>query len=189
MFNRINKDYLRWILRAWRYRLIVEKQEINFMLTHLKPGQTAIDIGAHKGAYTYWMSRYTGADGNVFAFEPQPSLYNQLNKILDNSKINNVHVELLALSSIKGENTLLMPGKKTSPSASIHDKKLDDGISKKITVKTTTLDDYFCGRNQIPVHFIKCDVEGHELEVLMSGQKLIKKFQPIIILELSLIHI
>ena len=188
MLNKINKDYLRWILRAWRYRLIIENQEINFMLTHLKPGQTAIDIGAHKGAYTYWMSRYTGKNGNVFAFEPQPRLYNQLNKTLEHSKINNVHVELLALSSIKGENTLLMPGKKTSPSASIHNKKLDDGDSTKITVETTTLDDYFCGKNQIPVHFIKCDVEGHELEVLMSGQKLIKKFQPIIILESEARH-
>jgi|TARA_B100001971_G_scaffold141459_1_gene130667 predicted methyltransferase len=128
----LKKDYLRWILRAWRYRLVVERQEINFMLKYLKPGQTAVDIGAHKGAYTYWMSKYTGTNGNVFAFEPQPRLYNQLNKILDNSKINNVHVELLALSANKGENTLLMPGKKSSPSASIHNKKLYDGLSTKI---------------------------------------------------------
>ena len=184
----MKKDYLRWILRAWRYRLMVEKQEISFMLKHLKPGQTAIDIGAHKGAYTYWMSKYTGANGNVFAFEPQPRLYNQLNKILDHSKINNVHVELLALSANKGEGTLLMPGKKTSPSASIHNKTLDDGVSTKINVKTTTLDNYFCGQNHIPVHFIKCDVEGHELEVLMSGQKLLKKFQPIIVLESEARH-
>ena len=158
------------------------------MLKHLKPGQTAIDIGAHKGAYTYWMSKYTGANGNVFAFEPQPRLYNQLNKILDHSKINNVHVELLALSANKGEGTLLMPGKKTSPSASIHNKNLDDGVSTKINVKTTTLDNYFCGQNHIPVHFIKCDVEGHELEVLMSGQKLLNKFQPIIVLESEARH-
>ncbi|MDG2267135.1 MAG: FkbM family methyltransferase [Candidatus Marinimicrobia bacterium] len=184
----MKKDYLRWVLRAWRYRLIVEKQEISFMLKHLKPGQTAIDIGAHKGAYTYWMSKYTGANGNVFAFEPQPRLYNQLNKILDHSKINNVHVELLALSANKGEGTLLMPGKKTSPSASIHNKNLDDGVSTKINVKTTTLDNYFCGQNHIPVHFIKCDVEGHELEVLMSGQKLLNKFQPIIVLESEARH-
>jgi hypothetical protein len=97
-------------------------------------------------------------------------------------------VELLALSDNKGENTLLMPGKKSSPSASIHNKKLDDGLSTKINVKTTTLDDYFCGQNQIPVHFIKCDVEGHELEVLMSGQNLLKKYQPIIILESEARH-
>tara|TARA_Y100000782_G_scaffold101964_1_gene118063 strand:- start:45 stop:188 length:144 start_codon:yes stop_codon:yes gene_type:complete len=47
MVNKLNIDILRWVFRAWRYRLKVEKQEINFMLSHLKPGQTAIDIGAH----------------------------------------------------------------------------------------------------------------------------------------------
>ena len=158
------------------------------MLEHLMPGQNAVDIGAHKGAYTYWMSKYTGTNGNVFAFEPQSKLFNQLNKTLDDSKTNNVHVELLALSSNKGEKTLLIPGKKTSPSASIHNKSLDDGQSAKINVKTTTLDDYFCGKNQIPVHFLKCDVEGHELEVLMSGQKLLKMYHPVIIVESEARH-
>ena len=47
MVNKLNIDILRWVFRAWRYRLKVEKQEINFMLSHLKPGQIAIDIGAH----------------------------------------------------------------------------------------------------------------------------------------------
>ena len=188
MLKILNKDYLRWISRAWKYRLIVERQEILFMLKHLKPGQNAVDIGAHKGAYTYWMSKYAGANGNVFAFEPQSKLFNQLNKTLDDSKTNNVHVELLALSSNKGEKTLLIPGKKTSPSASIHNKSLDDGQSAKINVKTTTLDDYFCGKNQIPVHFLKCDVEGHELEVLMSGQKLLKMYHPVIIVESEARH-
>ena len=108
MLKILNKDYLRWISRAWKYRLIVERQEILFMLEHLKPGQNAVDIGAHKGAYTYWMSKYAGANGNVFAFEPQSKLFNQLNKTLDDSKTNNVHVELLALSSNKGEKTLLI---------------------------------------------------------------------------------
>ncbi len=188
MLNKLKTDYLRWILRAWRYRLKVEKQEVRFMLQHLKPGQTAVDIGAHKGAYTYWMSRSTGKNGNVFAFEPQPSLYHQLNKTIDNTEINNIHVELLALSSSKGENTLFIPSEKASPSASIHNKKLDERFKTKIKVTTTTLDDYFCYQNQIPVHFIKCDVEGHELQVLMNAQKMLKEYQPIIILESEARH-
>ena len=187
MVNKLNIDILRWVSRAWRYRLKVEKQEINFMLSHLKPGQTAIDIGAHKGAYTYWMSKYVGKDGKVFAFEPQPKLYNQLNKLLEHSNNNNVNLELLALSSSKGEATMVIPGKKTSPSASINNNKRE-GLGAKITVEKTTLDDYFCRQNQIPVNFIKCDVEGHELDVLISGQKLLHKYQPIIALESEARH-
>jgi FkbM family methyltransferase len=187
MVNKLNIDILRWIFRAWRYRLKVEKQEINFMLSHLKPGQTAIDIGAHKGAYTYWMSKYVGKYGKVFAFEPQPELYNQLNKLIKHSNSNNVNLELLALSSSKGEATMVIPGKKTSPSASIHINK-QESLGAKITVEKTTIDDYFCSQNQTPINFIKCDVEGHELDVLNGGQKLLHKFQPIIALESEARH-
>ena len=187
MVNKLNIDILRWVFRAWRYRLKVEKQEINFMLSHLKPGQTAIDIGAHKGAYTYWMSKYVGKYGKVFSFEPQQELYNQLNKLLKHSKSNNVNLELLALSSSKGEATMVVPGKKTSPSASIHNYK-HESLGAKITVEKTTLDDYFCSQHQTPVNFIKCDVEGHELDVLTGGQNLLHKCQPIIALESEARH-
>ena len=187
MVNKLNIDILRWLFRAWRYRLKVEKQEINFMLSHLKPGKTAIDIGAHKGAYTYWMSKYVGKYGKVFAFEPQPELYNQLNKLLKYSNSNNVNLELIALSSSKGEATMVIPGKNTSPSASINNNKRES-LAANISVKKTTLDDYFCSQNQIPVNFIKCDVEGHELDVLIGGQKLLHKFQPIIALESEARH-
>jgi FkbM family methyltransferase len=187
MINKLNMDILRWIFRAWRYRLKIEKHEINFMLSHLKHGQAAIDIGAHKGAYTYWMAKYVGKYGKVFAFEPQPELYNQLNKLLKNSNSNNVNLESLALSSSRGEATMVIPGKKTSPSASINDNKRE-GLGAKITVEKTTLDDYFYNQDQIPVNFIKCDVEGHELDVLIGGQKLLHTFQPIIALESEARH-
>jgi len=187
MVNKINLEILRWVFRAWRYRLKVEKQEISFMLKQLKPGQTAIDIGAHKGAYTYWMSKYVGKYGKVFSFEPQPELYNQLNKLLKHSNSNNVNLESLALSSSKGEATMLIPGKKTSPSASINTSKRE-GIVSKITVDKTTLDDYFCSQNQIPVNFIKCDVEGHELDVLLGAKKLLYTSKPIVALESEARH-
>ena len=57
-----------------------------------------------------------------------------------------------------------------------------------LTVETTTLDNYFLKENQIPVHFIKCDVEGHELDVFRSGVKMIKKYQPTIIVECEARH-
>ena len=50
------------------------------MLNHLKLGDTAIDIGAHKGAYTYWMSKYVGNEGRVFSFEPQREIYEILKR-------------------------------------------------------------------------------------------------------------
>ncbi len=73
--NRISRmDRLRWLYRAWRYRLLLERQEVRALRRHLTAGDTAIDIGAHKGAFTYWMLRRVGRDGLVLAFEPQRPL-------------------------------------------------------------------------------------------------------------------
>ena len=88
----ISNDYLRWIFRAWRYRLRIEKPEITFLLNHLKLGQVVLDIGAHKGAYTYWMSNRVGESGRVIAFEPQPELNLYLSKIARHVPTKNIYV-------------------------------------------------------------------------------------------------
>jgi hypothetical protein len=48
-------DNLKWIYRAYRYRFKLEQQEIGLLLKNLNQGDVGVDIGAHKGAYTYWM--------------------------------------------------------------------------------------------------------------------------------------
>jgi len=80
------------------------------------------------------MSKYVGKDGKVFAFEPQPEPYNQLNKLLEHSNNYNVNLELLALSSSKGEDTMVIPSKKTSPSASINNNKRE-GLGAKLQLR------------------------------------------------------
>ncbi len=157
----INKEYMRWVVRAWRYRLRTEKQEIYFLLNHLKPGQTVLDIGAHKGAYTYWMSNRVGELGRVIAFEPQPNLNTYLSKIARYAPSKNIHVESVALSSKDGNAVMNVPGDKPSPSASLN--QINGETALGITVKTTTLDDYVQNHDLSSIDLIKCDVEGHEL--------------------------
>ena len=185
MTKKLSLNILRWIFRAWRYRLVIEKHEIKFMLDYLAPGNIAVDIGAHKGAYTYWMSKYVGEKGKVFSFEPQPRLNKQLRLLLNDSK--NIKLEDLALSSNKVEDYMVIPNGETSPSASISNTKHEIN-SIKILVEKTTLDDYFYIKKQIPINFIKCDVEGHELDVLKGGQQVLRKFKPIISLESEARH-
>jgi len=43
----------------------------------LRPGDIAVDIGAHEGRHTLPMARAVGPSGSVFAFEPcQPLPWN-----------------------------------------------------------------------------------------------------------------
>lgn len=50
---------LRLIQRAHRYRTRHDPAELEAIHAALKPGCSVLDIGAHKGAYTYWMSKWS----------------------------------------------------------------------------------------------------------------------------------
>ena len=60
MMQRI-RQHMTWLYRAWRYRLLVERPEVRFVLEHLRPGDIAIDIGAqshHTDEYVvFWLPR------------------------------------------------------------------------------------------------------------------------------------
>ena len=46
------------------------EKELNFLRHWLKPGMTAIDIGANLGIYALPMARWVGPTGRIFAYEP-----------------------------------------------------------------------------------------------------------------------
>jgi FkbM family methyltransferase len=180
------KDYVKLVIRAWRYRLRSERPEIRFLLNQLQLGQTVIDIGAHKGAYTYWMSQRVGSSGQVIAFEPQPELNQNLSKLTGLFPHNNIQTESFALSSIRGEAILSVPGDTPSPSASLVKNTNHNGSG--IAVQTITLDEYVTDNNLSSIHLIKCDVEGSELEVFQGGCDTLKQFKPVLMFECEARH-
>ena len=179
-------EQLRWIYRAWIYRLHVERQEIAFLRSHLSAGDTVVDVGAHKGAFTYWMAKRVGPRGQVFAFEPQATLANKLTALVRSRSWSHVVVENLGASSSEGTATLSVPGGKPSPSATLE--PYDHGDCETNSVRTVTLDSYFSGRNVPPIKFLKCDVEGHELEVFRGAVKLLRKHKPVLLFECETRH-
>ena len=186
MIRHLQKDYAKLVLRAWRYRLRAERPEIRFLLNQLQLGQTVIDIGAHKGAYTYWMSQRVGLSGQVIAFEPQPELNQNLSKLTGLFPHNNIQIESFALSSTRREAILSVPGDTPSPSASLVKNTNHNGSD--IAVKTITLDEYVKDNNLSSIDLIKCDVEGHELEVFQGGRDTLKQFKPVVMFECEARH-
>ena len=146
-------DRLRWLYRAWRYRLLLERQEVRALRRHLTAGDTAIDIGAHKGAFTYWMLRRVGRDGLVLAFEPQRPLAVALRELVCAEGSHNVVVEQIGLSSRSGTMSLMAPLSGTSPSASLEPGPDDIESPGAVPVEVDTLDDYLRKREVGVVHF------------------------------------
>lgn len=118
-------EKIKFLFRAWKYRIAYDIREIEYILKHISKGETAIDIGAHKGAYLHWIRKAVGNTGKVIAFEPQPSLSNYLNNIIGLFNYKNVTIEWMGLGFEKGEFELVIPGPEgsTSPGAHINGRK------------------------------------------------------------------
>jgi FkbM family methyltransferase len=181
----MNFKHLKWIFRALRYRYRLEPREIRLVQCHLAAGAVAVDVGAHKGAYTWWMRRAVGETGKVYAFEPQPVLADQLRALAADGGYRNVTVENLGLSSAAGRMTLHVPGGGTSPGASF-----EPGANgtRSFEVDVTTLDAYFPADEAGRIRLLKCDAEGHELEVFKGARRLLSEVGPCLLFECERRH-
>jgi FkbM family methyltransferase len=180
---------LAYLYRAWRYRFRVDPAEIRYLLDTLQAGDTAIDIGCHKGGYLYWMRRRVGRQGFVYAFEPQPRLFEYLTGIQQLFSFQNVKLENMGLSSQTGRMELHIPASSsgTSPGATLNALAGNSDFLRH-EVQVTTLDAYFQAKGIRPA-LIKIDVEGHELEVLKGGRALLQTCRPRILMECENRHL
>jgi FkbM family methyltransferase len=176
------REQMRFYFRAWRYRWKLDPAEIRFLLRQLRPGDTAVDIGAHKGAYTYWMQKAVGPTGRVFSFEPQPQLAEYLKRVKDALRMANVTVENAGVSSTSGTMQLTVPGHGPSPGGTL-EPGLIQGERLTYPVRIVTLDEYFQQHPAGNLRLVKCDVEGHELEVFRGAGHILKTHRPALLFE------
>lgn len=183
------RGFLKYIFRAYRYLYKVDPNEINYVRENLKEGSIAVDIGAHKGGYLYWMQKSVKATGKIYAFEPQVKLYNYLKNIAASLKFKNVSIENLGMSSEEGEVSFYVPKSKNGISIGARiDQFKNDRECDESKIKITTLDKYFFDR-QIYPDLIKIDTEGHERQILLGGMNLLKACKPRIVMECEVRHL
>lgn len=176
-------EYCKLLYRAWKYRLVDNPKEISYLLHTIKRGATVLDVGAHKGGYTFWMRKAVGPQGRVIAFEPQNKGARLLQDLFAGT---NVQVEHKALSNVIGNHNLYIQPQRFAVSfeASMENKYAEATVE---VVKTTTLDQY-CEEKELKPSFIKMDVEGHEEKVLLGGLKLLKEIKPVLLVECEARH-
>ena len=167
--------------RVWRYRLRTERQEIAYMLSRDLRGATMADIGANRGAYSYWMHKAVASHGHVIAFEPQPELVAYLQDLSSSFGLKQLRVVEAALSSSIGERQLVRP-KEHWGGGSLQLEP--DARTEVLTVATTTLDHYFGESSLRPLRFIKADIQGHEYDCFVGGERILKDDRPDILCEI-----
>lgn len=180
---------LKFVYRAYRFRYKIDPSEIAYILKHVKAGDTAVDIGSHKGGYLYWLLQRVGKSGKVFGFEPQVKLFNYLQDIIQTYRLRSVVVENKGLSSKAGRVSFFVPQTKKGDSPGARIDQLHDGTEyRESEIEITTLDQYFLEAGILP-QFLKIDVEGHEKQVLLGGQKLLQAAKPRLLMECENRHL
>ncbi len=139
----------------------------------------ALDIGANRGIYSYWLSKQVGPEGRVIAFEPQPELGGFLADVKEEFHLNNLTIVNKGVSDHTGTIDLYRssPG---SPRASM---VIETPNTNTISVPIVSLDDYFSDRDASRLSFIKADVEEHELNVFKGAERLPRRQHPTLLFE------
>jgi FkbM family methyltransferase len=152
----------------------------------LRPGDLSVDAGAYKGGYTYWMRHAVGEAGRVVAFEPQPELARFLGRLVAAFGWTNVEVEPSGLTSRPRTATLYVPGAKPSQRASLEWER--EG-ARPVEVRLVSLDGWL--ETYLPdqrVAFLKCDVEGHELDAFRGAARVLESHRPRLLFECEARH-
>lgn len=163
----------RFIWRALRARLKDQAAELRAARRALRGGGVAVDVGANKGSYLYWLARW--ADEAV-AFEPQPKLAETLRRVTQAVGLDNVVVEDCGVSDRSGVARLFLPSE-GSPEASL----VSHTTARSIPVPVTTLDAYFAAHRRVSL--IKIDVEGAEQAVMRGAERLLADQRPVLLFE------
>jgi FkbM family methyltransferase len=152
------------------------------------PGHMAVDIGAHRGWYTRRLAVRTGDAGRVHAIEPNIDSVHVLEAVARHHP--NVTIHHLAVSDRPGTGRLLRPfidGRRTDAMGSLSNPGIAATPHDVLDVPMSRLDDVLA--DQIDrVAFIKCDVEGHEHEVLVGSDHVIRENRPVILVEIEQRH-
>jgi FkbM family methyltransferase len=134
----------------------------------------AVDIGSNYGIYSFLFSKFFK---KVESFEPIQKHFIETNKLFSNVTVNNY--ALGNKDSIENINVPIINNKLIYGYSSINI-KFQKFISEKIYVKKFSK--VFKYKT---LAFMKIDVEGYEIQVINGAFNLIKKFRPIIMIEIE----
>lgn len=172
------------------YRFRKNRREIEYLGERIRAGDTVVDVGAHKGGFLYWLRRFVTPSGRVYAFEPQPSLARYLKDIVASEGWDNVTVEEAGVSSTSGAMELFVPAPRgeSSPGATLSPVG-ELPAHHRVRVPVVTLDEYFRRRGEPRVACIKCDAEGHELQVFRGAEGILRRDRPLLLFECEKRHL
>lgn len=141
----------------------------------------ALDIGANIGWFSLFLSAHF-SDTKIYAFEPIEDVFNNLVTNISINRKQNIHPYKIAITDTKGQKEFFY-----APEISVLSSAkniIDYNFSKTVQVQSDTLDGFISSNVKENIDFVKCDVEGGEINIIKAGLNTIEKNLPIFMIEL-----
>lgn len=146
-----------------------------------------LDVGAHAGQYAKIFSRLASR-GQVYAFEPGSYARSILRVALYLNRCRNVAILPLGLGAREGTEVLTLPVKRPGSygfGLAHFGAETRWQTVEREAVAITTLDRVVELLELPRLDFIKADIEGWELQLVRGGLRAIRRFRPVMLLELN----
>jgi FkbM family methyltransferase len=157
------------------------EDEIHFVRRILQPGWQAVDIGANYGVYTLALAKGVGSEGRVWAYEPGSETAILLKETLELNALNQVTLEVCALSDQPGEARLTLNANSELNALVAAG---ETGSASEL-VAVTTLDAGLVAHGWDRIDFLKLDAEGEEARILAGGIQFFAELSPLVLYEVK----
>ncbi len=163
-------------------------KEMRPILSRLLPKDSVVfDIGAHAGQFTKLFARML-PQGHVYAFEPGGYALSILEKALRFNRIRNATILPFGFGDAEDRRILSMPVK-ASGSCGFGTTHLGesqaDGAFINEEVLITTVDKIVSVREIGRLDFIKADIEGWEMRMLVGARHTLETLRPALLIEMT----
>lgn len=148
----------------------------------VRPGDTAIDIGANLGYYARTLSRLAGTAGRVYAVEPVPPILAVLRRNL--RRCRNVEILPYALGTEDKPVTMANDSAREAGYFGTGQNFVNESgtaAAAEFSAEMRRGSELFAGLERLD--FIKCDIEGYEVVVMNELRPLLERFRPTVLIE------
>ncbi len=149
-----------------------------------------VDAGANKGEFTVLAAKYAEG-GKVLAFEPVNAVFEELKTNVAANGFQHVQLIRKGLGRASGERVIYHAENKRGQELNMGTFTLYPRTGMDIALGsislTITLDDFVKEEGIGRIDVIKIDIEGGELEMLQGAVETIRRWKPVIFIEINAI--
>lgn len=174
-----------------KYGYLDDWDLLRFIKPYISQESTVFDVGANSGMVSLLLAKNIATKGVVYSFEPDNEMWERLTKNISlNKHLNIIPIKKAVTNDHNASDITLY--KRSSIDGSGY---INNGLASTKVISLHTKGSYQVQACSIDkeveflkldrLDFIKIDVEGAEMSVILGGEKSIIKFKPIVQYEYS----